>query len=193
MCITILSKIDFLTVPKSFVGEPFFIRNLLLSKIFMDRKGISRFSLELFLSHSTEKIPSLTLLSEKNSGLKKLNKMVYHDFVGNWFSQTTEKLRRGTLLFSESFLYRKSFWIGGGNHDFFSKLFCLTVPKTFLGGHFFQKISGLRKLHKRCITTLSKIDSLTVQQDFVGDSCSFHKKFFYRKFLWLGGGYHDFL
>ena len=183
MCITILSKTDFLTVPKSFVGEPFFIRKILLSKIFMDRKGISRFSLELFLSHSTEKIPSVTLLSEKNSGLKKLHKMVYHDFVGNWFSQSTEKLRRGTLLFSESFLYRKSFWIGGGNHDFFSNFFCLTVPKTFLGGPFFQKNSGLRKLHKRCISTLSKIDSLTVPQDFVGEA------FIFQKFSFIGNFY----
>ena len=193
MCITISSKIDFLTVPKSFVGEPFFIRNLLLSKIFMDRKGISRFSLELFLSHSTEKIPSVTLLSEKNSGLKKLHKMVYHDFVGNWFSQSTEKLRRGTLLFSESFLYRKSFWIGGGNHDFFSKLFCLTVPKTFLGGPFFQKISGLRKLHKKVHHDFVENWFSHSTAKFCRGSLHLSEIFFYRNFLWLGGGYHDFL
>ena len=40
---------------------------------------------------------------------------------------------------------------------------------------------------------MSKIVFLTVPRSFVGDSCSFRKKFFYRNFLLLGGGYHDFL
>ena len=37
---------------------------------------------------------------------------------------------------------------GGGNHDFPSKLFCLTVPKHFVEEPFyavFQKISGSEK------------------------------------------------
>ena len=112
-CITILSKFDFFTVPKSFVGEPFIFQKIFLSKKFMARMGISRFSLETFSSHTTEKTPTGTLFFQKNSGLKKLHKMVYHDFVENWFSHSTEKFRRGTLNFSEKFFHRKIFWIGG--------------------------------------------------------------------------------
>ena len=52
-----------------------------------------------------------------------MHTVVYHDFVENWFSRITEKIRRGTLLFSEKVLYGKSFSIGGGYHDFLSKLF----------------------------------------------------------------------
>ena len=143
-----MSKIDFFTVPKFFVGDSFSFRKIFSSKNFMDRKGISRFSLETFLSDSPEKFPSVTLLIERYSGLKKLHKMVYHDFVENWFSQSTEKHRMGTLLFSENFLYGKSSWIGGGYHDFLSKLFCLTVPKELLGGPFFSENFWIKELHK---------------------------------------------
>ena len=193
-CITTLSEIDSLTVPQDFVGEPFNSQKFFLSEIFMDRKGISQFSLEFFLSHSTEKIPSVTLLSEKNSGLKKLYKMVYHEFVENWFSHSTENFRRGTLLFSEKFFYRNFLWIGKGYHDSLWKFFCLTVPKKIAKSTLlFQENSGLKKLHKM------------VYHDFVENWVSqsteklrrgtllFSEFFLYRKSFRIGGGYHDFL
>ena len=118
---------------------------------------------------------------------------MYHDFVENWFSHSTGKIRRGTLHFSEKIFYRKSLWIGGGYHDFISKLFCLTVPKKFLGGPFLSENFWIKKMHKM------------VYHDFVGNWFShstgiirrgtlhFSEKIFYRKSLWIGGGYHDFL
>ena len=159
----------------------------------MDRKRISRISLETFLSDSLKKLPSVTLLIEKCSGLKKLHRMVYHVFVKNWFSQQYQKFRRRNLHFSENFFYRKFLWLGGAYHDFLSKLFCLTVPEELLGGPFFQKISRIKKLHKM------------VYHDFVENWFShstvkihrgllqFSEKFFYRKGLWIGRGYHEFL
>ena len=47
----------------------------------MARRGRSRIPLKTFLSQSTEEIPSVTLLFEKLSGLKKLHRLVYHDVV----------------------------------------------------------------------------------------------------------------
>ena len=64
------------------------------------REGVSRFSVEDFLSHSAENI------------------------------------RRGTLLCCVSEIFRspKSSWIRRGEYqDFPLKVFCLTVPKFFVG------------------------------------------------------------
>ena len=55
-----------------------------------------------------------------------------------FLSRSAEKLHRRTLLccVSENFWYRKSLWIRGGGgeyQDFLPKIFCLTVPKNFIG------------------------------------------------------------
>ena len=145
-CITILSKFDFLTVPKSFVGEPFIFQKNFLSKKFMARTGISRFSLETLLSHSTEKIRRGTLVFQKFSGLKKLHKMVYHDFVEHWFSHSTGNIRRGTLHYSEKIFYRKILWIGGGYQDFLSKLLGHSTGIIRRGNLVFQKNFWIKKI-----------------------------------------------
>ena len=49
------SKNFCLTVPKKFVGEPFRVSLIRVSKNFMLQRVISRFSVEKFLCHSTEK------------------------------------------------------------------------------------------------------------------------------------------
>ena len=50
-----LSKSFCLTVPKNFVGEPFRVSLIRVSENFMLQRVISRFSVENFLCHSTEK------------------------------------------------------------------------------------------------------------------------------------------
>ena len=54
-----------LTVPKNFVGNPFVLcfRKFPVAKKFMDKRGVgvSRFSVEKFLSHSSEKTRRGTL------------------------------------------------------------------------------------------------------------------------------------
>ena len=119
-----------------------------IGSFYAEEEG-SRFCVANFLSHSTEKFRRGIVVFQKISGLKKLQKMVYHNFVENWFSHSTEKFRRWTLLFSENFLYRKFFWIGRGYHDFLWKFFCLTVPKKIPKSTLLiQKSSGLKKLHR---------------------------------------------
>ena len=51
-----------LTVPKKFVGEPYSVSLIRVSKSFMLQRVMSRFSVEIFLSHSAEKIRSGSLL-----------------------------------------------------------------------------------------------------------------------------------
>ena len=151
------------------------------------------FSRNFFLSHCTERTPRRTLLFQKSSGLKKWHKMVYHDFVENWFSHSTESFRRGTLRFSEN-NYRKILWIGREYHDFLSKLFCLSVPKknpkrTLL----FHKTSGLKKLHRMVYHDFVVKWLSHSTESFRRGTLIFSEIVLYRKSFWIGGGYHDFL
>ena len=52
------SKIFCLTVPKNFVGEHFRVSLISGNENFMFHRVISRFSVEIFLSHSAEKFRS---------------------------------------------------------------------------------------------------------------------------------------
>ena len=98
------SKIFCLTVPKISVGESFTVALISgIEKVWIEGGGgVSRFSVENFLSHSAE------------------------------------IFLRGTLNCFTNFRYRKSLDRRGGGRgeyyqDFPSKIFCLTVPKIFLG------------------------------------------------------------
>ena len=178
-----LSKLFCLTVPKNFVGEPFSVSSISGSKNFMLQRVMSRFSVENFLSHSTETFRRGTLfccvsenfwwrkskkfMDKRGGGVsrfpsKNFRLTVPKNAVGKPFgvslipgiekfyasegyvtifcriflSHSAEKFRRGTLLccVSENFQWPKSLWITGGEYkDFPSKIFCLTVPKIFVG------------------------------------------------------------
>ena len=71
--------------------------------------------------------------------------------VKNFLSHSAGKPRRGTLLCFTKFLVSKKVVDkrgGGGReyHDFMSKIFCLTVPKIFIGESFgVSLISGFEK------------------------------------------------
>ena len=74
----------------------------------------------------------------------------------NFFCLSAEKFRRGTFLIcvSEKIWYRIKIMDkrggGGGReyHDFLSKIFCLTVPKHFVGETFsVSQISGIERLY----------------------------------------------
>ena len=79
----------------------------------------------------------------------------YYDFpLKNLLSHSTEKFCRGTLLcYLRKFPVAKKFMDkrgggGGGrkNHDFQSKIFCLTLPKNFVGEPIsVSLISGIEK------------------------------------------------
>ena len=100
-----------------------------LSKKFMDRKGISRFSLETFLSDSPEKVPSVTLLIENFSGLKKCIRWCITILSEIDFRTVPKRFVGVPFFFQKIFFHRKFLWIGWGYHDFLWNFFCLTVPK----------------------------------------------------------------
>ena len=91
-----LSKTFCLTVPKIFVGEPFFV-----SQNFWYRKnlwirgggGASRFSVKNFLSQSDEKIRRGTFQCVTNFGYRKILcfRELFHDLVSIFFCLTVQK------------------------------------------------------------------------------------------------------
>ena len=111
------SKNFCLTVPKISVGESF--TDALFSgseKVYGQEggRGVPRFSVEKFLSHSAE------------------------------------NFRRGILYCCINFGYRENLEKrgGGGDQDFPSKFFCLTVPKIFVGESFTVALfSGSEKVY----------------------------------------------
>ena len=117
-----------------------------------------------------------------------MHTIVYHDFVENWFSHITEKLRRGTLLFSEKVPYRKSFWIGGDITTFSRNFFCLTAPKKFLVWPFLvEKVSGLKKLHKMVYHDFVENWFSHSTEKFRRGTLLLSEKFFYRKKIFMDG------
>ena len=89
-----------LTVPKNFVGEPLCFKKFRVLKNFMPKRGISRFSIENLLSHSTEKFRRGTLLCFTKFLVSKkfMDKRggEYHDFLSKISCLTVPKIFVGT-------------------------------------------------------------------------------------------------
>ena len=86
------SKIFCLTVPKNAVGEPFSLSSISgIEKVWMrgwgGGGGMSRFSVENFLSHSAEKFRKATLQGVTNFGYRKILcfRGLCHDFLSSIF------------------------------------------------------------------------------------------------------------
>ena len=101
-----LSKIFCLTVPKNFV-EPFCFKKFLASKSFMQRRGISLFSVEFFCPTVPKKF-----CRPKNSGIEN-----FHASEGrgaSWFCRNfcftgPKNFVRGPFCVSEIFWYGQKF------------------------------------------------------------------------------------
>ena len=69
-------------------------------------------------------------------------------FCRKFLSHSAEKFRSGTFQCVPNFGYRKNFCFRGLCHVFLSKLFCLTLPKNFVGELFsVSLISGIEKFY----------------------------------------------
>ena len=127
-----------LTVPKNFVGEPFCV-----SKNFWYRKVLC--------------------IGGGHHGL------VEKSFVSQ---DRNEKLGKGALLFSRKFLASKNFFgksVGGGGcyHNFPPKIFCVTVPKNFVGGPFLVS----KKFWYRKFSCIVRGGGFTVLSNFFVSQC----------------------
>ena len=126
-----------------------------------------------------------------------LCKKVSRFSVEKFLSQSAEKFPRGTFLCFRNTLVSNNVRDkrGGGYHDFSSKLFCLTVPKIFVGEPFgvsenfwYRKILCFRGL---CQDIPWKIFCLTVPKHFVEEPFGtvFQKNSGGEKvYVWVGGG-----
>ena len=150
------SKTFCLTVPKSFAGGPF--TNALISgfkKVWIRGKkrggGVSRFSLEIFLSHSAQKLRTKSFIVALILGTEKsLDKRggEYQDFPSTDFCLTVPKNFVGETFTVALFSGSQKVGIGGGYQDFPSKTFCLTVTKNFVGEPFsVSLISSIQKFY----------------------------------------------
>ena len=166
----------------------------------MPKRGISRFSIENLLSHSTEKFRRGDLLCftkflvSKNFMDKRGGEggREYHDFMSKFLSHSTEKFRRGTLV-SENFWYRKMLGLrkGAGIRIFRQNSF-VSAPNHFVEEPFcvsesftYRKILCLRGEYH---DFLKKICCLTVPKNFVEEPFCFSEHFWYRKMLGLREG-----
>ena len=110
--------------------------------------------------------------------------------IENLLSHSSKKHRWGTLLCFTKFLVSKNVKDkrGGGNHDFPSKFFCLTVLKHFVEEPFcavFQKISSSEKVYGQEGGEYKdfpwKIFCLKVPKNFVREAFCVSQNFWYRK------------
>ena len=137
------SKSFCLTVPKNFVVESFIAAlNSGTDKVWIIRGGVSRFSVEVFLSHCAEKFRSGILyccssFGHQKSLDKKMGGGVSRFSVEKFLSHCAEKFRNGILYCCSSFGHQKSLDKKEGEYQGFpSKSFCLTAPKNFVGKSF---------------------------------------------------------
>ena len=84
----------------------------------MPMRGVSGFSKETLLSHSTKKLSRGTflcftkvLVPENFYGQEGGGRKEYHDVLSIFLSRSTEKLRRGTFLFPTKILASKYFMV----------------------------------------------------------------------------------
>ena len=120
-----------------------------VSKNFMHKNDISRFSVDYFLSHSTKKIPRGTLLC--------FRKILYRNFYAQGGDITTFCWKLLVSKYLKNFVREpfgeqeklciEKFYKNGGRReyqDFPSGRFCLTVPKNFVEERFSASlISGI--------------------------------------------------
>ena len=122
-------------MPKIFVGESFNVALFSgIEKVGIRGGGVSRFSVESFLSHSAENFCRGILYCCINFGYgKSLEKRGDQDFTSKTFCLTMPRISVGGSFTVAIISGIEKVWIrgegGGGYHDFPSKFFCLTVPK----------------------------------------------------------------
>ena len=149
------SKNFCLTVPKISVWEILYCCiNFGYRKSLDGRGGVSRFSVENFLSYSAENLPRESFTVALFSGTEKVwirgggglsrfsvEKFLSHSAEKSAWESFTVALISGI----------EKVWMGGGEYqDFPSKIFCLTVPKIFVGDSFsVALISGTEKVWRR--------------------------------------------
>ena len=119
----------------------------------MGGEEVSRFSVVIFLPHSTENLRRGSLLCSRkrlvSKNVRDKRGGEYHTFPSKFFCFTVPRSFVGDSFSASLFSGIEKFWIRGGKkyRDFPSKVFCLTMPKVFVGESFtVALISGTGKV-----------------------------------------------
>ena len=159
------------------------------------RGGLSRFSIENLLSHSTEKLRRGTLLCSRkilvSKNVRDKRGGESHNFPSKFFRLIVPKIFVGESFSVSLISGIENFYASEGYvtiFNFLSKFFWLTVPKNFVVESFsVSLISGIEKFWIRGGTKYrdfpSKIFCLTVPKNLVGEPFCVPEKFWYQKML----------
>ncbi len=167
-----------------------------------DGSGVSQFTADIFLSHSTELFRRGTIQGvtdfryRKDLGLRGL----CHNFSSNFFVSQYRRTLQGTLLccVPDIFPWRIKLWMRSGEYQKFPSILFVSKCRKFLSGNFltFHYIRVSKKFRdKRGGVNhdfLPKVLTLTVAKNFVGEPFCVSQIFWYRKMLWMrwrGGGW----
>ena len=196
------SKVFCLTVPKISVGEFFTVAIFSgIEKVWIRGGGEYRDFQSKFLFHCTKIFHWRTLWCFRKTLLSKIfmhrrgGITVLSEFFVS--QDRNEKLCIGTLLFSETFWYRKKLMDKRGHITIFSRKFlCLTVPKTFVresycfwGNFWFQKVLWMKRGVSRF--SVENFWSHSAEK-FRGHPSNVSENLGYRKILCIIGGITSF-
>ena len=115
-------------------GILLFLRKLLVSKSFMDERGVSRFSVENFWSHSAEKVRGHPFNASENLGYRKffMHNTGYHVFPSKIFGITVPKHFVGELFSVSLISGIENFYASVGFVTIFCRIFLpLSAEKYF--------------------------------------------------------------
>ena len=162
-------------MPKTFVRESWsFWEKFWFRKFLWMRKGVSRFSIERFWSHSAEKFCGHPFNVSEKLGCRKISciKGGITFFRRKFLVSQCRKILWASLQCFGNFGVSKIFMHNRGYHNFPSKIFCLTVPKKFVKEPFIVSlISGIKKCYGKIVkifgTTKTRTPNLLLENAVV--------------------------
>ena len=127
-------------------GILLFLRKFWFQKVLWMKRGVSRFSVENFRSHSAENFRGHPLNVSENLGYRKILCIHITFFRRNFLVSQCRKISCASLQCFRKLEVSKNFMHNRGYHKFPSKIFCLKVPKNFVKEPFSASlISGIEK------------------------------------------------
>ena len=125
-----------------------FWENFWFQKVLWMKKGVSRFSVENFWSHSAEKFRGHPFNVSEKLGYRNILCIIggITIFPRKFFVSQCREILWASLQCLRKFGVSKNFMHNRGYHKFPSKHFCVTVPKNFVKEPFsVSLISGIKK------------------------------------------------
>ena len=169
------SKMFCLSVPKSSWASLQGFWKFGISIKYMHKSGYNFFLSKIFCFTLPKIFVTESYCSCENFSFRKVSTDEKGGMI--FFRRETLALQSRKISWASRQYFRKTavseiFMYNRGYHVFLSKIFCLTVPKKFVGiPSIFQKLSGIEKLHEFS----SKSFCLTVPKKFVGIPLRFQK------------------